>query len=93
MIGLQYAWRSVLAGRLLLLFLLVTLIPAGALILLGLRLASQDRGLLGRPTTGSTARTDAEYGPPSKSGICERDAVLGVTANSNTRSGPTSAAP
>lgn len=48
MIGLQYAWRSVLAGRLLLLFLLVTLVPAGALIVLGLRLASQDRVLLGQ---------------------------------------------
>jgi signal transduction histidine kinase len=48
MIGLQYAWRSVLAGRLLLLFLLVTLVPAGALIVLGLRLASQDQVLLGQ---------------------------------------------
>ncbi|MBZ5584822.1 MAG: tetratricopeptide repeat-containing protein, partial [Acidobacteriia bacterium] len=37
-----------LAGRLLLLFLLVTLVPAGALIVLGLRLASQDRVLLGQ---------------------------------------------
>lgn len=32
----------------LLLFLLVTLVPAGALIVLGLRLASQDRVLLGQ---------------------------------------------
>ncbi len=48
MIGLQHAWRPILAGRLLLLFLLVTLVPAGALIVLGLRLASQDRVLLGQ---------------------------------------------
>ncbi len=41
MTGLQHAWRSVL-------FLLVTLLPAGALIVLGLRLASQDRVLLGQ---------------------------------------------
>lgn len=48
MIGLQHAWRSNVAGRLLLLFLLVTLVPAGALVVLGLRLASQDRELLGQ---------------------------------------------
>ena len=48
MLRLQHAWRSILAGRLPLLFLLVTLVPAGALVVLGLRLASQDRVLLGQ---------------------------------------------
>ncbi|MEK7753024.1 MAG: hypothetical protein AAB654_13965, partial [Acidobacteriota bacterium] len=48
MLKLQHAWRSILAGRMLLLFLLVTLVPAGALIVMGLRLASQDRVLLGQ---------------------------------------------
>lgn len=46
MSGLRQAWRSVLAGLLPLLFLLVTLVPAAALIALGARLASQDRALL-----------------------------------------------
>ncbi|MBI3278887.1 MAG: HAMP domain-containing histidine kinase [Acidobacteria bacterium] len=46
MVKLQYVWRYILARRLLLLFLLVTLVSAGALIVLGLRLASQDRALL-----------------------------------------------
>jgi signal transduction histidine kinase len=51
--GLRQAWRSVLAGRLPLLFLLVTLVPAAALITLGLRLASQDRALLAQQVAES----------------------------------------
>ena len=43
---LPKARRLVLAGGLPLLFLLVTLVPAAALITLGLRLASQDQTLL-----------------------------------------------
>ncbi len=48
MTKLQSARRSVLAGSLLLLFLVMTVVPAGALIVLGLKLASQDRILLGQ---------------------------------------------
>lgn len=44
----QHAWRSILAGRMVLLLLLLTLVPAGALITMGFRLASQDRALLGQ---------------------------------------------
>src|SRR5579863_4105010 len=44
--ALRKAWRSVLPVRLALLFLLITLVPAAALIVLGVRLASQDRALL-----------------------------------------------
>ena len=48
MTGRREASRQGFGGRPLLLFLLVTLLPAGALIVLGLRLASQDRVLLGQ---------------------------------------------
>lgn len=43
---LRKAWQSVLTGRLPVLFLLVTVVPAAALIALGVRLASQDRVLV-----------------------------------------------
>ena len=50
--GLRQIWQSVLAGRLPLLFLLLTFVPATALIALGLRLASQDRVLLAQQQPG-----------------------------------------
>src|SRR5579863_5787675 len=51
--ALRKAWRSVLPVRLALLFLLITLVPATALIALGVRLASQDRALLAQQTAES----------------------------------------